>query len=85
MAFFSALILDGAAASSAQAVPVPSASDKSIAARMDDFISMFLPHFLFPNGLETHHRVGDRKEQWVSLHSTRAKRSVGDFGQAGEP
>jgi hypothetical protein len=52
MAFFSALILDGAAASSAQAVPVPIASDKSIAATTDDFINMLSSHFLLPNGLE---------------------------------
>lgn|SRR5208282_369617 len=50
MAFFSALILDGAAASSAQVVPVPNASDKSIAATTDDFISMFVSHFVLPNG-----------------------------------
>ncbi len=70
MAFFSALILDGAAASSAQAIPIPSVSDKSIAATTDDFISMFLPHFLLPIGLETHHRVGNRKEQWGLFQSS---------------
>jgi len=52
MAFLSAaLIFDGAAASSAQAVPVPIASDISIAAKTVDFTIMFLPHFLLPNGL----------------------------------
>src|SRR5208283_2911227 len=52
MAFLSTLILDGAAASSAKAVPVPIASETSIAATTDDFIFMFLPHFLLQIGLE---------------------------------
>jgi hypothetical protein len=46
MAFFSALIFDGAAASSAQAVPVPIASENNIAATTDDFMIMFSSHFL---------------------------------------
>ncbi len=70
MAFFSsALIFDGAAGFCAQAVPVPIASETSIAAKTVDFTIMFLPHLLLPIGLETHHRIGNRKEQWVSLYS----------------
>ena len=75
MAFLSALIFDGAAASSAQAVPAPIASYTSIAATTDDFIIMFLPHFLFPNGLETHHRIGNRKEQVARVEPTGPARS----------
>jgi len=75
MAFFSsALILDGAAGFSAKAVPVPSASEISIAATTDDFINMFSSRFLLPKGLEAHHWGGNRKEQWgfVSLKASYA-------------